>query len=439
MQKKIPSQTNLVDMLAATGRGILGTLANRFSGYDAAVEKVNAHDTTLAELDYQHNKTRSLAESNAGEIQDNHNEITALKSKVSTLESSSLPWLEVTADNFLESLLTVEGDYVLDASAYIPTNVELNNYRGVKIVDSTYGFVLYCPFSAKMEDNLEVTLGHQQIATKTYALTLSQKKITFANITPQTSSGSSRQVWTIPTYEMIEWMEDSIDEAGANFNFDDSKAKVGDIVKVADNDSLTFLIAKIEDGPSAKTRKQGVLIGTDGVNVIISTFEVGSYNSFFTQSDSRHFAKKTDLPKQPFTFYIDANFLGMTLDGLYQAQVRNGQSVTVPIPTAITEKLNEAYDTFKSYVGNVAGKNPFIATNNPFASLPRFILAFCKEDMAFAFECSGIKGNNMNFKAQIYYDAYYIFASAYWEEGTSKIHFSCVSKTPFDGAGGGAN
>lgn len=48
--KKIPSQENLVDMLAAFGRGALGTLTDRFNQYDAAVESVATHEGQIASI-----------------------------------------------------------------------------------------------------------------------------------------------------------------------------------------------------------------------------------------------------------------------------------------------------------------------------------------------------------------------------------------------------
>ena len=48
--KKIPSQENLVDMLAAFGRGALGTLTDRFNQYDAAVESVATHEAQIASI-----------------------------------------------------------------------------------------------------------------------------------------------------------------------------------------------------------------------------------------------------------------------------------------------------------------------------------------------------------------------------------------------------
>lgn len=47
---KIPSQGNLVDMLAAFGRGALGTLTDRFNQYDAALESVAAHEGQIASI-----------------------------------------------------------------------------------------------------------------------------------------------------------------------------------------------------------------------------------------------------------------------------------------------------------------------------------------------------------------------------------------------------
>lgn len=48
--KKIPSQGNLVDMLAAFGRGALGTLTDRFNQYDAALESVATHEGQIASI-----------------------------------------------------------------------------------------------------------------------------------------------------------------------------------------------------------------------------------------------------------------------------------------------------------------------------------------------------------------------------------------------------
>lgn len=48
--KKTLSQGNLVDMLAAFGRGALGTLTDRFNQYDAALESVATHEGQIASI-----------------------------------------------------------------------------------------------------------------------------------------------------------------------------------------------------------------------------------------------------------------------------------------------------------------------------------------------------------------------------------------------------
>ena len=48
--KKTLSQENLVDMLAAFGRGALGTLTQRFNQYDAALESVATHEGQIASI-----------------------------------------------------------------------------------------------------------------------------------------------------------------------------------------------------------------------------------------------------------------------------------------------------------------------------------------------------------------------------------------------------
>lgn len=50
MEKKIPSQNNLIKMLVAAGRGYLDKLTQRFNDYDAAVAQVAEHTSQIASI-----------------------------------------------------------------------------------------------------------------------------------------------------------------------------------------------------------------------------------------------------------------------------------------------------------------------------------------------------------------------------------------------------
>lgn len=152
--------------------------------FQAVSSRLDNHDSTLTELDYQHTKTRYLAESTAEDSLQNHNDITALTSRISALETSSLPWLEVTADGLHNTLMTSGEDYTLDITQYVPANAKLSDYCGVKITDPSMGIVFDSPYIATIGEN-QAYLGIQQVYAFTLlpAIDLTEKTIVFLNLT----------------------------------------------------------------------------------------------------------------------------------------------------------------------------------------------------------------------------------------------------------------
>lgn len=299
--KKIPSQGNLVDLLAAFGRGALGTLTDRFGQYDAAVESVATHDTVIEKL------TRNKAGwFDAGYI----TEATCYNILTGAQSSVTLP-LDVS-----QLIRYVKAD---------PT--ETRRYAGVRFtVQGKEDICLYLKFAAispyadsgaVVFEDLQFCYSPTEEGTGDidvrYKVRTDKSTGNIVLEKVEESAGSAPQEWVIPTLDAQD-MNDEIyegDYARPNyFDFDASKAKIGDIVKVADNANVTLTIIginQVESGYPVTLRPEFVLFkpGKSGEGMEISGLILDStygrlstllYTSNYVRKiDLSSYAKKTDI------------------------------------------------------------------------------------------------------------------------------------------------
>ena len=287
---KIPSQGNLVDLLAAFGRGALGTLTDRFGQYDAALESVATHEANIGKLiDI---KTEWF---DAGYITADtcYNILTGAQSSV------TLP-LDVS-----QLIRSVKAD---------PT--ETRRYAGVRFtVQGKEDVCLYLKFAAispyadsgavvfedlqfcysPTEEGVEDIDVRYKVRTDKSTGGIVLEKV-------EASAGSQPQEWIIPTLDNGDILGSAFgggyyEENG--FVFDESKVKVGDIVKVTDCAEATLTVIGIHAWEIYTGYKKNVyhlFLSREEKPAIVYQMcldgQVGYFNKLF---DASTYAKKTDI------------------------------------------------------------------------------------------------------------------------------------------------
>lgn len=439
--KKIASQENLVDMLTAFGRGALGTLTDRFNQYDAAVEAVATHDTVIEKL------TRNKAEwFDAGYI----TEATCYNIVTGAQQSVTLP-LDVSE--------------LLNRFRAVASRTRL--YTGVRFtVQDNEGVSLYLKFAAvsPYADSGAVVFEDLQFCYSPTEEGIEDIDVRYKVRTDKStghivlekmeeSAGAAPQEWVIPTLDaqdMAEYAQCGNYAQPNYLYFDASKAKIGDIVKVADDDAVIFTIIgtavyKIPIGTTTLEFPVFYLFDGGGHNrsmciysaVFAQTygyFQTRFYEkSYVTATYLASYAKKTDIPEKPFTFYLDGDVLGYDPD-----DYASGINFKLQIPTTISTNLNTCRKQYLERTSNAAGTAASITSEDPGTKLPQFYLLFGNGDSAFRFQCDGVhqSGSALYFHGEIRNTSNYAYYDAYWVQGDSYIVFRKVSNIYFASGGG---
>lgn len=145
------------------------------------------------------------------------------------------------------------------------------------------------------------------------------------------------------------------------------------------------------------------------------------------------YAKKTDIPQQPFTFYLNGDLLGYNPD-----DYANGINFKLQIPATISTNLNTCCKQYLERTSNAASTATSITSEDPGTKLPQFYLLFGKGNSAFRFQCDGVhqSGSALYFHGEIRNTSNYAYYDAYWMQGDSYIVFRKVLNIYF--ASGGA-
>lgn len=289
--KKIPSQGNLVDMLAAFGRGALGTLTQRFGQYDAALESVARHEQTL----------------------DKHLQV------LNSINEAKVEWfvIPITAAVY-EDILSGVKDYITipyDISTLIDGDSQLKSGQaGIKleVADEASVNAVYLPFTLVSQsyilpsfDDLVIrgtSLSSGNAYDTRYKVDVNVQTGYIVLVKVEASAGSQPQEWIIPTLDNGDILGSAFgggyyEENG--FVFDESKVKVGDIVKVTDCAEATLTVIGIHAWEIYTGYKKNVyhlFLSREEKPAIVYQMcldgQVGYFNKLF---DASTYAKKTDI------------------------------------------------------------------------------------------------------------------------------------------------
>lgn len=436
--KKTPSQGNLVDMLAAFGRGALGTLTDRFNQYDAAVESVATHEQTL----------------------DKHLQV------LNSINEAKVEWfvIPITAAVY-EDILSGVKDYITipyDISTLIDGDSQLKSGQaGIKleVADEASVNAVYLPFTLVSQayilpsfDDLVIrgtslssgkaydTRYHVNVDAETNYIKLEKVK---------ESAGAAELPWLDVTPQSEEefgkFVAAFIQEAGLNGKAD------YELNLNASTDLTQYRGIRIDLGegnvvetPVVATVGNGFICApaflSDNEFVFGITKETGGKFTLHIYNLSSQYAnvlsdyaKKTDIPAKPFTFYLDGDVLGYDPD-----DYASGINFKLQIPTTISTNLNTCRKQYLERTSNAAGTAASITSEDPGAKLPQFYLLFGNGDSAFRFQCDGVhqSGSALYFHGEIRNISHYAYYDAYWAQGDSYIVFRKVSNIYF--ASGGA-
>ena len=443
--KKTLSQGNLVDMLAAFGRGALGTLTDRFNQYDAAVESVARHEQTL----------------------DKHLQV------LNSISEAKVEWfvIPITAAVY-EDILSGVKDYITipyDISTLIDGDSQLKSGQaGIKleVADEASVNAVYLPFTLVSQayilpsfDDLVIrgtslssgkaydTRYHVNVDAETNYIKLEKVK---------ESAGAALQEWIIPTLDAQD-INDEIyegDYAQPNyFNFDASKAKIGDIVKVADNANVTLTIIginQVESGYPVTLRPEFVLFkpGKSGEGMEISGLILdrtyGGLNTLLITSDYvrkinlNSYAKKTDIPQQPFTFVVNGDNLKIgsrKLDIFVLNDCYPGTEFSIVLSTDIQSKLNGIIGELNAVLSETASSDFSVRTSDITSRMPKFFLRISSNMAMICFQSAQSHNVVNNLYRLSFYaaicntDAYY---STRWladyTSGDGRLTFKCIKQ-----------
>lgn len=377
--KKIPLQGNLVDLLAAFGRGALGTLTDRFNQYDAALESVATHDTVIEKL------TRNKAEwFDAGYITADtcYNIVTGAQPSVTLpLDASELlnRFRAVASRTRLYAgvRFTVQGKE--DVCLYLKFAAISPYADSGAVVFEDLQFC-YSPTEEGVED---IDVRYKVRTDKSTGGIVLEKV--------EASAGSQPQEWIIPTLDNGDILGEAFgagryEENG--FVFDESKVKVGDIVKVTDCAEATLTVIGIHAWEIYTGYKKNVyhlFLSREDKPAIVYKMCLDGQVGYFTELfDASTYAKKTDIPQQPFTFVVNGDNLKIDsrkLDLVVLNGCRLGSEFSVVLPTDIQSKLNGIIGELNAVFSETASSDFSVRTSDITSRMPKFFLRVLGEAM----------------------------------------------------------
>ena len=343
--KKIPSQGNLVDMLAAFGRGALGTLTDRFNQYDAALESVATHDTVIEKM------TRNKAEwFDAGYITADtcYNIVTGAQPSVTLpLDASELlnRFRAVASRTRLYAgvRFTVQGKE--DVCLYLKFAAISPYADSGAVVFEDLQFC-YSPTEEGVED---IDVRYKVRTDKSTGYIVLEKV--------KESAGAAELPWLDVTpqseEEFDKFVAAFIQEAGLNGKAD------YELNLNASTDLTQYRGIRIDLGegnvvetPVVATVGNGFICApaflSDNEFVFGITKETGGKFTLHIYNLSSQYAnvlsdyaKKTDIPEKPFTFVVDGDAAGLNIE-----QVADGTISTfiIELPDAISSQLRKVAD-----------------------------------------------------------------------------------------------
>lgn len=419
--KKIPSQGNLVDMLAAFGRGALGTLTQRFGQYDAAVESVATHEGQIASINQ--GKT---SWANGGTITSE----VYYKILNGTQDSFTLPF---DLNGFVSGI-TANGNAqrysgVMFAVSYAnkPGNPKQRSdtlYLPFAAVNAEKGVVVFEDLQFRYADlqNDDVDVRYKvtpvsgsQIKLEKSAsaelpwLDLSpaddEELNNFINAFALAGQTGEAQEYALTAHEAVDitkYRGIVIDIASEGIHFktpfvvSDGTYRICAETFIADSEYV--LACKCADSKLWLTLTN------------ISSRDMFQYQSTFAKtSDLSDYAKKTDIPQQPMTLLVcgdNGNTTDMNGDTftLTPTKLTNGSVdfFAVGLTAQMASRLNALFGELNK-AQDPHGYDVYVADTNPVNMLPTLMLTFDNGSTAYRFDVveSNLDQSQLVFKGNI--------------------------------------
>ena len=439
--KKIPSQGNLVDLLAAFGRGALGTLTDRFGQYDAAVESVAAHEGQIASINQ--GKT---SWANGGTITSE----VYYKILNGTQDSFTLPF---DLNGFVSGI-TANGNAqrysgVMFAVSYAnkPGNPKQRSdtlYLPFAAVNAEKGVVAFEDLQFRYADlqgassdvRYKVTpVSNSQIKLEKVEENAGAAELPWLDVTPQSEE------------EFGKFQAAFIQEAGVNGKADyelnlnastDLTQYRGITLDMGeDNVFKTPIVFNMGNGficasvfISDNEFVLGITKETDGKFIL----HIYNLSSQYVNALSGY-AKKTDIPQQPFTFVVNGDNLKIGLVVLNDCNL--GSEFSIVLSTDIQSKLNGIIGELNAVLSETASSDFSVRTSDITSRMPKFFLRASNGMAMICFQSA----QNHNIGSNIYRLSFYATicdTDVYWStrwvadytSNDGRLTFRCIKREP---------
>lgn len=403
--KKIPSQGNLVDMLAAFGRGALGTLTDRFNQYDAALESVAGHEQTL----------------------DKHLQV------LNSINEAKVEWfvIPITAAVY-EDILSGVKDYITipyDISTLIEGDSQLKSGQaGIKleVADEASVNAVYLPFTLVSQAYILPSFDDLVIRGTSLSSGNAYDTRYKVDVNVQTGyivlekveeSAAAELPWLDVTpqgeEELDKFVAAFIQEAGLNGKADyELNLNASTDLTQYRGIRLDLTEGNVVETPVVATVGNGFICApaflSDNEFVFGITKETGGkfilniYNlsSLYVIALSGDYAKKTDIPEKPFTFVVDGDAAGYDVDGLVSGVASD---FDIALSTAVKNQLTQALYKITIAENAAAGTAMSMPDTDIVNLMPRFTLLLGKGNFGYRFYASGTQNESglIHFKGTI--------------------------------------
>lgn len=374
--KKTPSQGNLVDMLAAFGRGALGTLTDRFNQYDAALESVATHDTVIEKM------TRNKAEwFDAGYITADtcYNIVTGAQPSVTLPLGASelLNRFRAVASRtrlYAGVRFTVQGKE--DVCLYLKFAAISPYADSGAVVFEDLQFC-YSPTEEGVED---IDVRYKVRTDKSTGYIVLEKvkesagaaELPWLDVTPQGEEELDKFVAAFMQEAGLHGKADY--ELNLNASTDLTQYRGITLDMGEDNVFKTPIVFNMGNGficasvfISDNEFVLGITKETDGKFIL----HIYNLSSQYANALS-DYAKKTDIPTaaaKPFTFVVDGDAAGLNIE-----QVADGtiSTFTIQLPTEIWSQLAKAINVFVDAGKGASGTIVSVPLIDIASLMPRF-------------------------------------------------------------------
>lgn len=442
--KKIPSQENLVDMLAAFGRGALGTLTDRFNQYDAALESVAEHEGKIASINQ-----RKTSWANGGTITSE----VYYKILKGTQDSFTLPF---DLNGFVSGI-TANGNAqrysgVMFAVSYAntpgqPKQCSDTLYLPFAAVNAEKGVVAFEDLQFRYAD-----LQNDDVDVRYKVTPVSGSQIKLEKV--EENAGAAELPWLDVTpqgeEELDKFVAAFIHEAGLHGKAD------YELNLNASTDLTQYRGIRIDLGegnvvetPVVATVGNGFICApaflSDNEFVFGITKETGGkftlhiYNLSSQYANAlSDYAKKTDIPQQPFTFVVNGDNLKIDSRKLSLFVLKDcytGTEFSVVLPTDIQSKLNGIIGELNAVLSETASSDFSVRTSDITSRMPKFFLRISSDMAMICFQSAQNHDGMTNLYRLSFYaaicdtDAYY--STRWFADYTSndgRLTFKCIEK-----------